>query len=108
MFEFEFTKDRREVTIRVQDKKFDITSAADFREQVGKNWSDTVENVVMDFSRVEYVDSSGVGALVSVHKRVAEKGNAVTILNPCPAVLSVIELLRLHRVFSLVTRDTAR
>mgnify|MGYP001133756277 CR=1 FL=1 len=64
MFEFEFTKDRREVTIRVQDKKFDITSAADFREQVGKNWSDTVENVVMDFSRVEYVDSSGVGAPV--------------------------------------------
>jgi anti-anti-sigma factor len=102
MFQFEFSPDDRVLTIEVRDDKFDITSAADFRREVRKYWRDGVEEVVMDFSQVQFVDSSGVGALVSVHKRVAEKGNAVTLKNCCPAVTSVIELLRLHRVFNLV------
>jgi anti-sigma B factor antagonist len=101
MFQFEFSEDAKSLTIRVDDRKFDITSAADFRREVQKRWKDSVEEVVMDFSQVEFVDSSGVGALVSVHKRVAEKGNAVILQDPCPAVVSVIELLRLHRVFTL-------
>ncbi|MGF1511596.1 MAG: STAS domain-containing protein [Myxococcota bacterium] len=101
MFEFVFSEDEKVLTIRVRDSKFDITSAADFRQQVKAHWKPSVDEVVMDFSQVEFVDSSGVGALVSVHKRVAEKGNAVILLNPCPAVVSVIELLRLHRVFTI-------
>ncbi|NJK88293.1 MAG: STAS domain-containing protein [Myxococcales bacterium] len=78
-----------------------MTTAADFRRQINEQWAPTITDVAVDFSKVEFIDSSGVGALVSVHKRVAEKGSAVTLVNPCPAVLSVIELLRLHRVFNL-------
>lgn len=102
MLQFELSENGREMAIRVEDRKFDITMAAEFRRQLNAHWADTVEDVQVDFSNVEFIDSSGVGALVSVHKRLAEKGRAVTIVNPCPAVLSVIELLRLHRVFQLV------
>lgn len=102
MLEFELSEDGRQLMIRVEDRKFDITMATEFRRQLNGHWVDTIEDVQVDFSNVEFIDSSGVGALVSVHKRLAEKGRAVTIVNPCPAVLSVIELLRLHRVFNLV------
>ncbi len=102
MFEFEFSADQRTLTIRVRRPKFDITLAAEFRRQVEAAWKDTVEVVTVDFDTVEFIDSSGVGALVSVHKRVAPKGSALKLLSPGPAVTSVIELLRLHRVFELV------
>lgn len=104
MFEFELSPDQRALTIRVKDQKFDITLAPEFRRQVEDAWRDTIETVSVDFTSVGFIDSSGVGALVSVHKRVAPKGGRLEIQNPGPAVTSVIELLRLHRVFSLVVR----
>jgi len=101
MLHFEFSEGNQQLRIRVDDRKFDITMATEFRRQLNAHWTDDIDDVRVDFSKVEFIDSSGVGALVSVHKRLAEKGRAVTIVNPCPAVLSVIELLRLHRVFNL-------
>ena len=102
MFEFELSPDQRALTIRVRDQKFDITLAPGFRAEVESKWQESIESVTVDFETVEFIDSSGVGALVSVHKRLAPKGRALRIRNPGPAVTSVIELLRLHRVFELV------
>lgn len=101
MFEFETGSDGRSLNIRVGTDKFDITLAPDFRQRVEQSWRPEYEAVTIDFGSVEFIDSSGVGALVSVHKRVAPRGGALRILNPKPAVTSVIELLRLHRVFEL-------
>lgn len=101
MLHFEFSEGNRQLLIRVDDRKFDITMATEFRRELKSRWTDDIDDVRVDFTKVEFIDSSGVGALVSVHKRLAEKGRAVTIVNACPAVLSVIELLRLHRVFNL-------
>lgn len=101
MFEFETGSDLRSLNIRVVADKFDITLAPEFRRQVEAHWEPGIEAVAVEFSSVEFIDSSGVGALVSVHKRIAGKGGALRILNPNPAVTSVIELLRLHRVFVL-------
>lgn len=101
MFQFELTDDDRHLTIRVQDEKFDITLAPEFRRQVEAEWKATIASVSVDFSSVDFIDSSGVGALVSVHKRIAPSGS-LQIQNPGPAVTGVIELLRLHRVFDLV------
>lgn len=101
MFQFDFSDEGRRLLISIKDRKFDITSASDFRRQVEDKWSSDVQDVAVDLSQVEFVDSSGIGALVSVHKRVAPKGSAMSVVNACPAVISVIELLRLHRVFRL-------
>ena len=102
MFDFELSDEKRNLLIRVPGEKFDITLAPDFRREVEDAWDPAIEMVAIDFSTVEFIDSSGVGALVSVHKRAARKGGALEIRNPGPAVTSVIELLRLHRVFKLV------
>ena len=103
MFRFQLSEDQRSLTILVEEQKFDITLASGFRQQVDDVWKDSIESVTVDFTSVEFIDSSGIGALVSVHKRVAVKGSALKIINPSPGVTSVVELLRLHRVFNMVT-----
>lgn len=102
MFEFELSEEKRNLLIRVASEKFDITLAPEFRRAVESKWDPSIKKVAIDFTSVDFIDSSGVGALVSVHKRVAAFGNALEIRNPGPAVTSIIELLRLHRVFNLV------
>ena len=38
------------------------------------------EDVVLDFSKVEFVDSSGLGALVFLHKRLVAKGHKLRVV----------------------------
>ncbi len=38
------------------------------------------EDVVLDLSRVEFVDSSGLGALVFLHKRLVSKGHKLRVV----------------------------
>ena len=38
------------------------------------------EDVILDFSKVEFVDSSGLGALVFLHKRLVSKGHKLRVV----------------------------
>jgi anti-sigma B factor antagonist len=49
------------------------------------------------------VDSSGLGALIALHKTMCSRGGCVRILNPTPSVQQILELTRLHRVFEIVS-----
>lgn len=81
--------------------RLDAASSRDFKREIDSLWSDTVNAVELDFSKVDFIDSSGVGALLGVYKRLP-KGNAtVRLRNVKAPVQSVIELLRLHRIFEI-------
>jgi anti-sigma B factor antagonist len=56
------------------------------------------DRVVLNLERVDFIDSSGIGALLSFYKQLNQK---LSIKRPTATVLSVLELLRLHRVFEI-------
>lgn len=56
--------------------------------------------LVLDFAAVKMIDSSGLGALVSVLKSLNGRGS-VAIANASPAVLALFKLTRMDRVFAL-------
>jgi len=60
----------------------------------------TMIDVSLDQTRL--VDSSGLGALIALHKTMCARGGCVRILNPTPSVQQILELTRLHRVFEIV------
>lgn len=99
-FEVHRNDTTNELRVRVAARKFDLGLAPAFREAVEPHLSEDLSGIWIDFSKVEFIDSSGVGALVRAHKKLSEDA-AVTIAHPCPAVLAIIEMLRLHRVFRL-------
>jgi anti-sigma B factor antagonist len=57
--------------------------------------------LVLDLSRVDFIDSSGLGALVSTLKRIKQLTTAgdVRLAHVTPPVLAVLEIIRLNRVF---------
>jgi anti-anti-sigma factor len=50
---------------------------------------------IFNFRRVKYIDSSGIGALLSINSRLAKNGLAFRIVSVPPAVMKVMELTRL-------------
>jgi anti-sigma B factor antagonist len=57
--------------------------------------------VVMDLSRAEYVDSSGIGWLLSCHKRFRGGGGQLVLHSLPPVVSNVVRVLKLDTVFQV-------
>lgn len=100
-YELHFNPDSQELAISVNESKFDAASVSEFRRVVDEFWNPETLRVAIDFSEVDFIDSSGIGALLSIHKRLQHAGNPVEIHHAKPNVVSVIELLRLHNIFYL-------
>lgn len=85
----------------VNTTRFDAVTARDFKIQIQHLWQPGIESVAIDLSRVEFLDSSGVGALLGLYKHLPRETAQVTLLRVTPPVQSVIELLRLHRILQI-------
>lgn len=56
---------------------------------------------VVDLSALEFIDSSGLGALVTAIKAARQAGGDVRLCGLSPAVTTIFELTRLSRVFDI-------
>jgi anti-sigma B factor antagonist len=57
------------------------------------------KRVVLDLKEVPYIDSSGIGALVSVHMAAGRSQSALELINLQPRIRDLFELTRLMTVF---------
>ena len=60
--------------------------------------------VVFDLGRLDFVDSSGLGVILSSLRRVNGEGGDLKLCSVRPEVRSILELVRLHRVVELFER----
>lgn len=80
--------------------ELDALSAPAFREL----WTALVQAqdaVTVDLSLVTFVDSSGIGALVALHKRAREQRGSLRLVGVGGQPLSVCRVLGLDRVLTL-------
>jgi anti-sigma B factor antagonist len=56
--------------------------------------------VEVDLSHASFVDSEGLGALISAHKAMAERGGIVRIKGALPMVRELLRLTRLNELFT--------
>ncbi|SHO55077.1 STAS domain-containing protein [Vibrio quintilis] len=64
-------------------------------------WAEPHREVELDFSAVQFMDSSGVGALVYLYKRLIEKKRNMRIENASGQPLEIIHLLRISNTIAV-------
>ena len=64
-----------------------------------------VKIIVIDLSQTVFLDSHGVGALITLRNMMVRRGGTVRLLNPSPLVKQVLDLTRLHRVLDIVKSE---
>ena len=57
------------------------------------------KRIVLDLAEVDYIDSSGLGALVSVYLAASKAQCVLELANPKPRIRDLFELSRLQAVF---------
>ena len=86
---------------------FDASNADDFKREVAPVLKEH-RKMVVDLGRVQFVDSSGCGALLSCLKTLTENHGDLKICQVNKYVRQVFDLIRLHRICDVFdTRDEA-
>ena len=82
--------------VRPRFRRLDAAVAVEFRDKVCSLVEDS-QLVVIAMGNVDFVDSSGLGSLISLFKRLPP-GAAMRLAEPSPSVVRLLRLTRLDRV----------
>jgi anti-sigma B factor antagonist len=79
--------------------ELDALTAPELREHFDALVSEGRTPITLDLSSLRLLDSSGVGAIVSLYKRVRANGGSMRVVNACEQPAAIFRLLRLDAVF---------
>ena len=89
------------VKISIEEERMDAHNSGDLKEQMLQLFDEGKCNLMIDLGTVRFIDSSGLGALVSGFKNASAREGSLKLCCLQPQVRSMFELTRLHRVFEI-------
>ena len=102
------TEQRDGATIVRPDGDIDLATSSILRTSLQAAHDSDGDKIVIDLSRVQYMDSSGVATLVECLQMARRGGTSLLLCELHERVLSVFQIARLDSVFDIVpTLDEA-
>ena len=90
-------------TLRVAEiRELGAGNFQDFRNQVHAALPETSRHIEIDLSQTSFLDSCGLGALLSLRKIAISRNGTVRLLNPTPRVQRLFDVTRMHKIFQIV------
>jgi anti-sigma B factor antagonist len=98
--QFLVSRQAEKVVVTIQGE-FDAKSAPSVRDQIDGIVEEKPRSVVVDLSALRLIDSTGVGAIVSLFKRTRAYGGEFQVVGVQGQPRSIFRILRLDRVFGV-------
>ena len=89
------------VVVFVKEGRIDAHNSADLKTEMNRLFEAGSINLVIDLKEVHFIDSSGLGVLVSGFKNASTRHGSIKLSGLQTQVKSMFELTRLHRVFDI-------
>ena len=86
----------------------DLATAPSLRAALIEAANDGIHELIVDLSQLEFLDSTGLGALIGAHRRCTENGGQLRLIvceGPISRLLTITGLMRVLAVYS--TLDAA-
>lgn len=80
------------------DGRLDLVSAGEAKQRMVETVEGGQRRLVVDMGNVDFVDSSGLGAIIGALKAARQAGGDLRIARPTSQLLSILELTMLDRV----------
>lgn len=104
MIEFDVHTADKGIGVVTPRGRLNMVSARRLKELLAELVAGGTTRIVVDMGETTFLDSSGLGALISGLKSARQAGGDLRVARPTPAVSAVFEMTNLDRV--LRARDT--
>lgn len=87
-------------TVRIDDR-LEADTVQELRDAMSRLAGEGNNKVVLDLGKVSFVDSSGLGCIVSVLRQFRQNDGDIKLACITDSIRPLIEIVRLHRVFDI-------
>lgn len=95
------------IVAHLDQETLDASNAREFKTEIAALLAPGAK-LIFDLSSLKFVDSSGLGALLSCLRQLNSSGGALKLFAMIKPVRALFELVRMHRVFEIFnTREEA-
>ena len=105
----EITTDKTDsiIVVGLDADSLDASNTSEFKSAVTKA-VEPKARMVLDLTQVQFIDSSGCGAILALLRQVTEAGGDLKLSGLTKPVRTLFELVRLHRILDIYdTREQA-
>ena len=99
----------RSLTNNVQaldlEGEVDVYTAPVLRQAIVDQVEAGVKHLVINLSRVEYLDSTGLGILIGGVKRLKEQGGSLKLAGPSARITRIFEITGLNKIFDVFASE---
>lgn len=88
------------IVLRPHTRRIDASVAVEFKSKLMDIVIEGHQKIVLDLSEVDFIDSSGLGAMVAVLKKVSLDGG-IKLFGVKEGIKSILELTRLDKAFGI-------
>lgn len=89
------------VVVFVKEERLDANNSEELKAELNRLFESGNTNLVVDLKQVRFIDSSGLGVLVSGFKNASTRQGSLKLSALQTQVKSMFELTRLQRVFDI-------
>lgn len=87
--------------IVVREERIDAHNSDQLKAEMNRLFEGGTKDLLVDLKEVRFIDSSGLGVLVSGFKNASTRQGSIKLCSLQNQVKSMFELTRLHRVFDI-------
>lgn len=81
--------------------EIDLYNAPEIKEKIKEEMNNGKVNIIINLDKVSYIDSSGIGVLISSLSNLKKVGGALKLINVYASVRKVFELTKLTSFFDI-------
>lgn len=81
--------------------EIDLYNAPEIKEKIKDEMNKNKVNIIINLDKVTYIDSSGIGVLISSLSNLKKVGGALKLINVYASVRKVFELTKLTSFFDI-------
>lgn len=79
--------------------EIDIYTSPSFKNKLVNSYMEKKRDIIIEGEKLEYIDSTGLGALISILKAIEEDKHKIYLLNIKPNIKKLFEITELDKLF---------
>ena len=80
-------------------------NGANILEKVTSAIQDNVRTCIIDISNLRYINSSGIGVLITILTKFRNKGGEVYLMKPSETVQKLLVITKLNAIFQIIQNE---
>ena len=81
--------------------ELDIFATDEFKEKISEIYKENKLDILFDFEKLDYIDSTGLGSLIFIYKEMVKDNKKIELINVKPNIRKLFLITKLDQMFEI-------